>query len=538
MSYRRQSGILLHPTSLPGPFGMGEIGAAARAFVDRLAAMGQSLWQVLPLGPTGYGDSPYQSLSSFAGNPLLLAFDDLLADGLLDLSDLAGFPPLPDDRVDFGAAIGARARVLRAAADRFAAQADPAQRRAFDAFCAREAGWLEDMSLFMALKHRHDARPWTEWDPALARREPAALEAARAELADLTRRVKILQFLFARQWARLRAYARRQGVRFIGDVPIFVAHDSADVWARPALFHLDEAGQPTVVAGVPPDYFSATGQRWGNPLYRWEVHRADGYRWWIARLRRTLEFVDLVRLDHFRGFEKYWEVPVSEPTAARGRWVEGPGAGFLSAVKTALGGLPIIAEDLGIITPEVEALRDGFRLPGMRILQFATHELKRKRPRRPERCRVNRIIYTGTHDNDTIRGWFTSPPGTGNTKAEEELEEERRLWRAYLGDVRDDDIPWAFIRLAWRSPARMAVAPLQDVLGLGSEARMNLPGTAWGNWQWRFRCEQVTKEIQRRLRDLTASTQRLPRAGRPAAPRTAAEGDADETRSEEGRHGL
>lgn len=498
----RSAGVLLHLTSLPGPWGIGEIGPHARRWLQALAAMRQRWWQFLPLGPTGYGDSPYQSLSTFAAHALLVSLDDLRAGGWLTAADLRGFPKTDPHRVDFGRILPERWERLHAAADRFDA-APAVRRRGFDAFRRRHADWLPDYALFMALKAEQGGRAWIEWPAPLARREPRALADARRRLAREIRRAEILQFFFERQWAELRRAARRLGVGLVGDLPIFVAHDSADVWARPHLFELDADGRPTVVAGVPPDYFSATGQRWGNPLYRWPAHAADGYRWWIARFRRALQWADLVRLDHFRGLQDYWEIPASEPTAENGRWVPGPRDELLEALRRALGGrLPIIAEDLGIITDEVRALRDRFDLPGMEVLQFLFGELA-ERPDRLERIRKNSVVYTGTHDNDTARGWFEAAASA----AEGEVARARRAAEELLG--RDPArVPARMIELAWRSPARLAIAPLQDVLGLGSEARMNTPGTAQGNWQWRFDWPQLTAGARLRLARLTLAARR------------------------------
>ena len=504
----RQSGLLLHPTSLPGSYGIGEIGPQAEAFVRALRVMRQRLWQVLPLGPTGYGDSPYQSFSSFAGNPLLISFDRLLDERLLARPALRRFPEFPDDQVDFGAVIPARLAVLRAVSCSFAHRASRRLRQDYEAFCDRQAGWLDDYALFMALKERHGGRAWLEWAPAFAVREPAALRAARRTCRAAIRDVKIQQFLFDRQWRALRRYAHRRGIRIIGDVPIFVAQDSADVWAHPELFLLDARGRPTAVAGVPPDYFSTTGQLWGNPLYRWAAHRDTGYAWWLARLRRSLELVDVIRLDHFRGFEKYWEVPAGADTASHGRWVAGPGADFLDAVRAALGGLPLIAEDLGFITPEVHALRAQFGLPGMRVLQFAFGSLGREPEQLPEHFPENSVVYTGTHDNDTVRGWFCSPPDANGARSVEAVLAERHYIRQFLGRCDDADLSWAFIEMAFRTPARTAIVPLQDLLGLGSAGRMNTPGRPTGNWGWRFRSGQLTPAVRRRLRRLTEQTGR------------------------------
>lgn len=500
MTTARSSGVLLHPTSLPGRHGIGDLGPEAYRWVDFLAGSRQTLWQVLPLGPTGYGDSPYQCFSAFAGNPLLVSPDLLLEDGLLTADDLADPPGFPAERVDYGPVIEYKSRLWAKAFEAFqrGGAARAGLREAFDAFCATNAAWLEDYALFMALKDAHGGRVWSAWERALARRESAALARARRKLADSIAAHQFRQFLFFRQWQPLKAYANERGIRIIGDIPIFVAFDSAEVWARPELFHLNEAGRPTVVAGVPPDYFSATGQLWGNPLYRWEVLKASGFQWWIERIRATLGAVDLVRLDHFRGFEAYWEVPAGHPTAEVGRWVKGPGADFFQAVQSALctaGGsrgarLPLIAEDLGVVTPEVVALRDQFSLPGMKVLQFA-FAADAADPFLPHNYPRNCVVYSGTHDNDTTRGWYQTAS-----------ERERDACRRYLG--RDGrDIAWDFIRLAWASVAEMALAPLQDVLSLGPEARMNLPGRASGNWGWRYRSEQLNETLRDRLAELT-----------------------------------
>ena len=508
MTLPRASGILLHPTSLPGSWGIGEIGPQATAFIHDLAAMRQQYWQVLPLGPTGYGDSPYQSFSSFAGNPLLISFDALLADGLLLRAELENFPALPEDRADFGALIPARIGVLRAVTRAFVQRASAALQDEFKKFCARHAGWLDDYALFMALKAAHGGGSWLDWPGELARRAAAALAAARdrwrAEIED----VRIQQFLFDRQWQALRQLARQSGIQIIGDVPIFVAQDSADVWAHRELFFLDDAGRPTVVAGVPPDYFSATGQLWGNPLYRWDVHARSGYAWWVARLRRTLELVDLVRLDHFRGFEAYWEIPAGEPTAIHGRWVKGPGANFFAVVRDALGGLPLIAEDLGLITVEVHRLRDEFTLPGMRILQFSFGHLGHEPALLPEAFPENCVVYTGTHDNDTTCGWFRAEPGASDTRPAAAVLAERKYMLQYLHKRKDSNINWAFIDVAFRNRARLAIVPLQDVLGLGSAARMNTPGKPAGNWQWRVCAGALTPALRRRLASLTTAAGR------------------------------
>ena len=486
----RSAGVLLHPTSLPGPYGLGDLGESAYQWVDALVRAVQAWWQILPLGPTGYGDSPYQCFSAFAGNPYLVSPDELVKDGLLKPGDLAG-AAFPRERVDFGPMIKFKVKLLARAWENFQAGAAPSLRAEFESFCAERAGWLDDYALFMALKDVHGGESWHKWEMDLIRREPAALAKARARLKAAGDEHKFRQFLFFRQWHALKDYANSNGIRLIGDVPIFVSSDSADVWARPEIFLLDEQRQPTAVAGVPPDYFSQTGQLWGNPLYDWPALKHTGYAWWIDRMRATLDQVDLVRLDHFRGFEAYWEISAGMPTAEVGKWVKGPAADFLEALRAALGGLPIIAEDLGVITPEVEALRDGFNLPGMRILQFAFAGATEDRflPHNFER---NTVVYTGTHDNDTTRGWYTSAS-----------EQERDFCRRYLG--RDGrDISWDLIRLALSSVANVAVVPLQDVLDLGAEARMNLPGRASGNWGWRFVEGMLTGRMLDQLGELAS----------------------------------
>ncbi len=502
MDFARESGVLLHPTSLPGPYGIGEIGTQAYRFIDQLDKMGQRLWQILPHGPTSYGDSPYQSLSTFAGNPLLISFDQLVKDKLLNPARLKKFPTFPGDTVDYGPVIAARMDMLRSVCRGFERAASAYRKREYQCFCKIEDHWLDDYALFFALKEAHDLRPWTEWPEQLALRHPAALERARKTYRTAIRNVKIMQYLFDMQWRKLRAYAGRKGVRLIGDIPIFVAHDSADVWANPELYFLDGKGDPILIAGVPPDYFSATGQRWGNPLYRWDIHQHTGYAWWIRRMQKIFETVDIVRIDHFRGFEAYWEIPAHEKTAMNGRWVAGPGEDIFDAMIKGIGPLPIIAEDLGVITPGVEALRDKYHFPGMRILQFAFGTDTKAADYRPESYPPNCVVYTGTHDNDTAVGWFWSKAGMNSTRTQEEIERERRNVLHY---VRTDgsEIHWDMIALACKSKANTAMYPLQDLLGLGSEARMNVPGVEGGNWRWRFTWDQLTPEIMQRMYDIT-----------------------------------
>jgi 4-alpha-glucanotransferase len=498
---RRVSGILLHPTSLPGRFGIGELGAEARAFVDFLAGAGQSLWQVLPLGPTGYGDSPYQCFSAFAGNPLLIDLLELAQDGLLEKRELDAAPVFSEDRVEFEPLIAFKGVLLAKAFSSFEARASASERERFEAFCAAEVLWLEDFSLFMALKEANSGRPWIDWERSLAQREEHSLKHFRKEERGAIAAQKFRQYLFFKQWADLRRYSHSHGVRLMGDVPIFVAHDSADVWSHPEFFRLRADGTPAFVAGVPRDYFSATGQLWGNPLYRWEALEQAGFSWWVDRLRAILALVDLVRLDHFRGFEANWEIPGGDETAERGQWVKGPGAKLLKALKASLGGLPLVAENLGFITKEVEELREQFGLPGMAILQFAFGNDPSGTAFRPHNYPKALVVYTGTHDNDTTVGWWTSGGETDSTRTRSDVRSERDLCRRYLG-TDGEEIHWDFIRAVLASVADTAIIPLQDVLGLGSDARMNLPGRPSGNWRWRFVKGALTPSVRERLLDL------------------------------------
>jgi 4-alpha-glucanotransferase len=497
MRLPRASGILLHPTSLPSQFGIGDLGPEAEAFVEFLAETGQRWWQILPLGPTGYGNSPYQSHSSFAGNPLLISPELLAADGWLSPEDWRDAPAFPDGDVDFDAVVAFKTHLLRLAFERF-----PDDDAGLASFVEAHREWLDDFALFMALKAQHGGLSWTEWPPELATRQADALRDWRNPLAKEIRFHEFVQYEFALQWERLRRISRDRQIGFIGDLPIFVALDSADVWARPDLFELDPERRPTVVAGVPPDYFSETGQLWGNPLYRWEAHGAERYLWWINRLKATTDRVDLVRLDHFRGFEAYWEVPAGSETAANGRWVRGPGAAFLEAVRDALGHLPLLAEDLGVITPDVEALRDRFHLPGMRVLQFAFGDDAKAHDYLPYSYINHCLVYTGTHDNDTTVGWFKGSAGH-TTQPPEVKAAEREFVLRYVGTT-GEEIHWDMIRLALGSVADTAIIPLQDVLGLDSASRMNVPGRPTGNWHWRFLRGQPDTRTRDRLADLTA----------------------------------
>lgn len=502
MKFPRSSGVLLHITSLPGRFGIGDLGDGAREFADFLAAAGQKLWQVLPLNPTGYGDSPYQCFSAFAGNPLLLSLEMIREQGLLRSSDLANAPQFEDRTVEYAKVIDFKLHALRRAAEAFLADASHPDRTAFDLFCKNSAAWLDDYALFMALKSQHGQVAWTLWEPAFRRRDPAALRDRSPQLASDIWAFKYWQFEFFRQWAQLRNYCQQRNIRFMGDVPIYVAHDSADVWSHPESFQLDENGAPSVVSGVPPDYFSATGQLWGNPIYRWDALASTGYKWWIDRFRASLNRFDMVRLDHFRGFEAYWEVPTGESTAIKGRWVKGPGEEFLSTLQNAFGRLPIVAENLGVITPEVEKLRRQFGLSGMSLLQFAFGNDPQAPSFRPHNYSRDLVAYTGGHDNDTTVGWWNSSGASDSTRTPEDVCKERAFARAYLNLTDDSQIHWAMIRAVMASVADTAIIPLQDVLGLGSEARMNLPGTVSGNWRWRYLPGALTPELSNRLKDL------------------------------------
>jgi 4-alpha-glucanotransferase len=497
LSGYRASGVLLHVTSLPSPYGIGDVGPAAVAWVDRLHDAGQRWWQALPLGPTGYGDSPYQSLSSFAGNPLLISPDWLIEDELVRAADCAGGSFSPTT-VDFDAVTRFKYPLLETAWKNFRAGARSDLRQDFEHFVHEHAHWLDDYALFRALKARYDGASYLEWPDALVRRTPAALDEARRDLASRVDRVRFVQFVLFRQGARLKAHARAKGVRLIGDLPFFVSPDSSDVWANPELFLLDASCRPRVVAGVPPDYFSAQGQLWGNPVYDWDALAARGHRWCIDRMRALLAHVDGIRLDHFRGFAAAWHVPAGAPTAQSGRWMPGPRAGFFAEVDKALGGLPFVAEDLGMITPDVGALRDEFHIPGTRVLQFA-FDGHADNPYLPDNFVPNTVVYTGTHDNPTTRGWYEDLPGF----------ERGNLWR-YLNRAEGTgaEVTPALLSLAWSSVAALAIAPLQDVLNLGKEARMNQPGSARGNWRWRVTDELLSGPALESLRDLTRASGR------------------------------
>lgn len=502
MKYERSSGVILHPTSLPGPDGIGDLGPEAYRWVDFLASTGSTLWQILPLGPTGYGDSPYQSFSAFAGNPYLVSPTVLLDQGLLDDEDLSDRPDFPDDLVEFGPVIQWKMTLLDRAYAHFKAAGDNDLHQEYDQFQLGQASWLPDYVLFMAIKQANGGVSWDNWSQPLRRRSTRAINEFKRNNAELIDQFTFRQFLFFQQWNDLHEYAKQAGIKIIGDIPIFIAYDSADAWAHPELFYLDNQGKPTVVAGVPPDYFSPTGQLWGNPLYRWDVHAENGYSWWIERLRAVLKLVDIVRLDHFRGFAGYWEVPAGNLTAEIGRWLPGPGSDFFDAIQRKLFDLPILAEDLGEITPDVIQLREQFNFPGMKILQFA-FSTDAADPFLPHNFPRNCAVYTGTHDNDTSCGWYASAP-----------ESERDFARRYLARS-GQDIAWDLIRIAWQSVAVFSLAPMQDLLSLGTQARMNFPGQPAGNWTWRMPADALNESLRIRLKEANDLYGRAPGINHP-----------------------
>ena len=495
MPSQRSSGILLHPTSLPSRGGIGDLGPAAYEFVDWLAAAKQTLWQILPLGPVGYGDSPYSCTSAFAANVLMISLERLADRGLIDRERVGAAPDL-DSPVDFDSVRQHKLPLLREAGRNFLRSASSAARERYDRFCRDNHWWLEDYVLFSSLRERFADQPWNSWPEEIVRRRPDAMARLHTELREQLDQERFLQFAFFEQWEALRSYCRERGIRVIGDVAIFVSYDSADVWTHPEIFRLKEDLSPEVVAGVPPDAFSETGQRWGNPLYDWDALRSRGYSWWIKRMRWAIETCDIVRLDHFRGFESCWEIPADEPTAIHGRWVAGPNAGLFTALKSALGQLPFIAEDLGHITHEVTELRKKLGIPGMRILQFGFGD-RGAHKYLPHRFERDSVVYTGTHDNDTTAGWWNSSA----------TEDEKKLASAYLR-IGEDGVHWALVRAALTSVANLSVIPVQDVLGLGSDARMNVPSKMAGNWSWRLRPGALTAPLAEKLAALVEVTDR------------------------------
>ena len=490
--FERSSGILFHPTSLPGKYGIGTLGKEAYAFIDFLKKSRQKLWQIFPLGPTGYGDSPYQSFSSFAGNPYLIDFDLLIEAHLLSEEDLRDvFFGDNEEYIDYGAIYNQKYPLLRKAYENFKSSDNHEMKENLEHFKRENASWLNDYSLYISLKNHFNGLPWNEWAHDIKNREHGAMEHYRNELADDIEYHNFIQFLFFKQWGDVKRYANENGIKIIGDIPIFVAADSSDAWANPEIFLFDEERKPVKVAGVPPDYFSATGQLWGNPLYNWQKLKETNYSWWVERVRANLSTCDIIRIDHFRGFEAYWAVPYGDDTAINGQWEPGPGIDLFNAIKSQLGKLPIIAEDLGLMTQGVIDLREATGFPGMKILGFA-FDSGEENDYLPHTYTKNCVVYTGTHDNDTLIGWF-----------QKAKEEDRQFARDYLNSRSDDEIHWDAIRGAWSSVASMAISPVQDFLGLGSEARINTPGVAAGNWQWRLRHGVLTDELAERIAKLT-----------------------------------
>lgn len=528
--FQRSSGILLHPTSFPGKFGIGDFGKSAYQFIDFMEKSGQSLWQILPLNPTSFGDSPYQSFSAFAGNPLLISPEILLKKGYLSEEDLSSYPLFSETQVEYSKVIPTKMKLLQKAYDTFQKEGDFPTKQAFFHFCERNAFWLDDFTLFIALKDfiiqerksqgfsegwesfyeetkdylteiqqkdYYFGAVWTTWPKDLKHRNSKTLSHWKESLQTTIVFYAFLQFEFFLQWQSLKEYANKKGIQIIGDIPIFVALDSADTWSNQCLFYLDQSGYPTVVAGVPPDYFSKTGQLWGNPLYHWEEHKKTSYKWWLQRIQTTLTMIDILRIDHFRGFESYWAVPFGHKDATKGTWCKGPGSHFFSSLQKEMGNLPIIAEDLGILTNEVIQLRKDFQLPGMKVLQFAFGN-SWNNDYLPHQCEKNSVTYTGTHDNDTTRGWYSTAS-----------QKEQDHFRRYMNSS-GENVPWDFIRLASSSPSMFSIYPLQDVLGLDSKYRMNTPGVPWGNWQYRYKEEQLSPETSKFLYYITKLFGRLP----------------------------
>lgn len=497
MNQNRSSGVLLHPTSLPGPDGMGDLGPEIFRWIDFLSDSGCQLWQILPLGPTGYGDSPYQCFSAFAGNPFLISSTLLLNENLLKSEDFLDRPDFSSDHIEYGPVIEWKIKLLKRSFLHFKKSKNKILHERYEHFLDTNKGWLDDFSLFMAIKETEGNASWNNWQPDLRKRDQKAIADFIENNALLISEHKYRQFLFFSQWEKVKVYTASKNIKIIGDIPIFIAYDSSDAWANPELFSLDKEGLPIVVAGVPPDYFSKTGQLWGNPLYRWDMHKNNNYKWWIKRISSVLNLVDIIRLDHFRGFEAYWEVPYGKPTAEIGRWVKGPGKALFDVIQSELGELPIIAEDLGVITEGVTALRDGFNLPGMKILQFAFAD-DPDDAFLPHNYPVNCFAYTGTHDNDTTWGWY-----------QKTSERERDFCRRYLS-VSGNDISWSMMRTLWRSVANYTLAPMQDLLSLGTETRMNLPGSASGNWGWRMQSQAINPDLVKRFYELNYLYGRLP----------------------------
>jgi len=496
---QRGSGVLCHITSLPSPYGIGDLGPGAYAFTDFLAASRQKIWQILPLNPTDLAsdNSPYHSCSAFAFNPLLISPDLLIEDGLLTWSDVESIPDFAKERVEFDRVIPFKKKILSVAYERFKERSDTQE---FESFCAEHSFWLDDYALFVTLKSGFQGLPWNKWPPEIKRRHTAALKSAQTRYHDEVQRELFHQYIFWKQWRRLKRYCYGKGIQIIGDMPIYVVHDSSDLWTRPELFQLDGNGRPSVLAGVPPDYFSQTGQLWGNPLYRWDRMKKTRFDWWIGRVAHNLSLYDWVRIDHFRGFVGYWEIPAKEKTAVKGRWVKAPALDFFTTLKKRFRTLPLIAEDLGIITPDVKEIMILFGFPGMKVLLFAFGDDNPDHPYLPHTYEKNCIAYTGTHDNNTVKGWF---------QMEAKPEERKRLFQ-YIGrTATDDDVHWELIKLGAVSEANNFIVPVQDIVGLGEEARMNRPATKQGNWRWRLRPDMLTSNLAEKLAGITDASGRV-----------------------------
>jgi len=502
MVFERSAGILLHPTSLPGKFGIGDLGSEAYKFIDFLKEAGQTLWQTFPLGPTGYGDSPYQCFSAFAGNPLLVSSKKLQEDGFLMEEELNNPPQSDPKKIDYGQIINYKKSILKKAYNNFGNNSKGLDKD-FEKFCDAHKEWLDDFTLFMALKDHHGGAVWSSWEKGLVQRDKKVLAEWEKKLSEEIKYQKFVQFNFFKQWKSLKEYANEKGIKIIGDMPIFIAYDSSDLWANKELFTVDEEGNLSFVAGVPPDYFSATGQLWGNPLYKWDKMEKDDFLWWRKRFSSLFEIVDIVRIDHFRGFEAYWKIPGDAKTAQKGKWTKAPGEKLFKSLKKHLGELPILAEDLGVITPPVEALRDQFGFPGMKVLQFA-FGTKMETKFLPHNFIPNCVVYTGTHDNDTTRAYFEKEK---LNKGKNDIYEHAQVYLNYFGD----DILSELIRVAYASVANIVIIPMQDVLKLGTEARMNFPSTTGGNWAWRFTWDQVSEKLAKHYFGLAQLYERPPK---------------------------
>ena len=502
--FPRESGVLLHITSLPGPYGLGDIGPEAFNFVDVLHEMGQSLWQILPLGDTGSSICPYITISAFANNPLLISLDGLIDEGYLHKDDLKKIQSYPSDRVDYQKVYDDRYKILDTACTNFIKSSSAETQQRFDAFCKENEYWLSEYILFQTLKKLNNDQHWITWQP---RHDPAGEDIIK-ENSIFIQKLMIQQFLFIEQWQKLKTYANEKGIRFVGDIPIYVSHDSVDVWANTELFKLDDHGKMKSQSGCPPDFFNAKGQVWGHPIYNWAAHEKSNYQWWIDRLRYLFNLVDIVRIDHFNGFAKYWEIPVEQNNDSIGKWVKGPGEKLLLTVKKSIGSKPIIAEDLGEATKDAKIIRDRFAIPGMKILQMSFGKEEQSNSLIPELNQKNIVVYTGTHDNDTSIGWLHTKPGKGNTQTAAEITLERKHALKFLG-TDGSEINWDFISLAMNSKANTVIIPLQDILGLGTNARMNIPGTVGNNWEWRFKKNKLTSNIIERMRTLTEESKRM-----------------------------